>query len=92
METSEQEKLMCFICTGCCMHKNLNCVKGGVKAMAEMWIKLMKTPPIILVNKDNAAVLANRATDSEPTAAEKRMEDISKRGTVHATILTGMIF
>ena len=31
----EQQKLTLFIRTGCCMHKDLNCVKGGDKAMQE---------------------------------------------------------
>ncbi|KDR76527.1 hypothetical protein GALMADRAFT_67262 [Galerina marginata CBS 339.88] len=87
-----QERLTRFIRTGCCMHKDLNCVKGGAKAMAEMWTNLKKTPPRLLANKDNAAVLANRSSGTEPTAAEKRAEEVSKRGGVHATTLGGMIF
>ena len=47
----EQWKLTSFICTGCCMHKDLNCVKGGDKAMQEMWKNLDRTPPILLANK-----------------------------------------
>ncbi|PPR01504.1 hypothetical protein CVT26_015127 [Gymnopilus dilepis] len=89
---AEQQKLTRFIRTGCCMHKDLNTVKGGVKSMAEMWTKENKTPPRVLANKDNAAVLANRSAGSEPTAAEKRAEEVSKRGAVHATTLGGMIF
>ena len=92
LEVTEQSKLTCFIRTGCCMHKDLNCVKCGAKAMMEMWGRLKKTPPIILANKDNAAVLANQSSGAKPSAAEKRAEEVSKRGGVHATTLGGMIF
>lgn len=92
MPKPDQDSLTRFIRTGCCMHKDLNCVKGGVKAMVEMWIRLKKVPPIILANKDNAAVLANRNPRSAPTQAEKHAEEVSKRGGVHATTLGGMIF
>jgi len=73
------------------MHKDLNCVKGGAKAMGEMWTKLKKTQSILLANKDNAAVLANRSNSGASTAAEKRAEEVSKRGGTHATTLGGMI-
>ena len=87
----EQRKLTSFIRTGCCMHKDLNCVKGGDKAMQEMWKNLNKTPPILLANKDNAAVLAHRSGTSDPSRAELRAEEVSKRGGSHATTLGGMI-
>jgi hypothetical protein len=74
------------------MHKDLNCVKGGAKVLAEMWSKLNKTPPIILANKDNAAVLANPSSGTKRSAAEKRAKEVSKCGGVHATTLGGMIF
>lgn len=73
------------------MHKDLNSVKGGDKAMQNMWKEEGLTPPILLANKDNAAVLANATNSSEQTAAEKRAEEVSKRGGSHATSLGGMI-
>jgi len=87
----EQVKLTRFVRVGCCMHKDLNCVKGGAKAMSDAWGNLGKTPPRLLANKDNAAVLANRKDSSEMTTAERRAEEVSKRGGVHATALGGMI-
>ena len=87
----EQRKLTSFIRTGCCMHKDLNCVKGGDKVMQEMWKNLNKTPPILLANKDNAAVLAHRPGTSDPSAAEIRAVEVSKRGGSHATTLGGII-
>jgi hypothetical protein len=87
---TEQDQLTLFIRTGCCMHKDLNAVKGGDKAMQKMWKTLNKTPPIILANKDNAAVLA-ASNRSDPSPMERRAEEISKRGGSHATALGGMI-
>ena len=87
----EQRKLTSFVRTGCCMHKDLNCVKGGDKAMQEMWKNLNKTPPILLANKDNAAVLAHQSGTSDPSTAEISAEEVSKRGGSHATTLRGMI-
>ena len=89
---AEQEKLTRCIRTGCCMHKDLNCVKGGAKALEEMWTLLNKTPPILLANKENAYTLANRSNASMPTAAEAHAEQVSKRGGTHATSLGGMLF
>ncbi|QRW25730.1 hypothetical protein RhiXN_10807 [Rhizoctonia solani] len=37
--------------TGCCMHKELNAVKGGASAMANMWENLNIEPPMALRNK-----------------------------------------
>ncbi|KDR65765.1 hypothetical protein GALMADRAFT_81499 [Galerina marginata CBS 339.88] len=86
-----RRRLTCFIRTGCCMHKDLNCNKGGDKAMQEMWGKEDETPPILLANKDNAAVLAHQTDDSTPTNAEIRAAEVSKRGGSHATMLGGLI-
>lgn len=83
--------LTSFIRTGCCMHKDLNCVKGGDKAVQGMWEKENKTQPILLANKDNAAVLAGRTESSTRTNAEIRAEEVSKRGGSHTTALGGMI-
>jgi len=91
LSLEEQEKLTRFVRTGCCMHKDLNCVKGGAKSMEGMWGRLKKTLPILLANKDNTAVLETRADPTAPTAAEKRAEEVSKRGATHATMLGGMI-
>jgi len=91
LSPKEQEKLTCFIHTGCCMHKDLNCVKGGVKAMEGMWGRLKKMPPVLLANKDNTAILETQADPRAPTAAEKHAEEVSKCGATHATMLSGLI-
>ncbi|KAF8805877.1 hypothetical protein BYT27DRAFT_7257802 [Phlegmacium glaucopus] len=57
LSEKDQQQLTLFIRTGCCMHKELNTVKGGDKVMQSFWKEENKTPPILLANKDNAAVL-----------------------------------
>jgi len=89
---AEQEKLTWCIRTGCCMHKDLNCVKGAVKALEEMWILLNKTPPILLENKENVYTLTNWSNALVPTAAEAHAEQVSKWGGTHATSLGSMLF
>ncbi|RDB17366.1 hypothetical protein Hypma_001834 [Hypsizygus marmoreus] len=91
LSKTDQEKLTRFIRTGCCMHKDLNTFKWGDKAMQNFWILLRKTPPILLANKDNAAVLNGHVDLSDLTAVEKRAAEVSKRGASHATMLGGMI-
>ncbi|KAF9552336.1 hypothetical protein CPC08DRAFT_698685 [Agrocybe pediades] len=88
-----QNKLQSFVRVGCCMHKDLNCFKGGDKSLQGMWGAEQATPPILLANKDNAAVLANRTpgTKSAPSSAELRAEQVSKRGGSHAAMLGGLI-
>lgn len=91
LSEKDRQQLTRFIRTGCCMHKDLNTVKGGDKAMQGFWKEAGKTPPILLANKDNAAVLSRSTSVSEPTAAEKRAADVSKRGGSHVTMLGGLI-
>ncbi|KAF8160013.1 hypothetical protein B0H34DRAFT_797195 [Crassisporium funariophilum] len=91
MSDKDRERLTLFIRTGCCMHKDLNTVKGGDKAMQAFWKETKKTPPILLANKDNAAVLSVSNHALEPTAAERRAAEVSKRGASHATMLGGLI-
>ena len=87
----EKQDVELFIWAGCCMHKDLNCVKGGDKVMQGMWTKEKKTPPILLANKDNTAVLASQTESSASTHAELQAEEVSKCGGSHATTLGGMI-
>ncbi|EJD03197.1 uncharacterized protein FOMMEDRAFT_156580, partial [Fomitiporia mediterranea MF3/22] len=89
----ERRRLKLWIWTGCDMHKDLNAVKGGDSAMREKW-KEMKDSPVILANRDNAAVLsvfegAPEAPDGleddeegirEENPAEKRAREVSSAG------------
>ncbi|KAJ3726828.1 hypothetical protein C8R42DRAFT_574155 [Lentinula raphanica] len=76
-----------FIWCGCCMHKDLNAHKGVTARMAEYWEESGKTsPPLILMNKDNAA-----AAEIVNAAAKKRAEQVSARGGIKLTELMGLL-
>ncbi|KAF7304181.1 hypothetical protein MIND_00650200 [Mycena indigotica] len=62
---SEQRKLSLFVWGGCCMHKDLNTIKGGDKTMQAYWDTNGRIPPVTLANKVNAAILAEAHDDSE---------------------------
>ncbi len=91
LEPGEKHDMDLFLWAGCCMHKDLNAVKGGDRAMAEWWKRSGLTGPVILTNKDNAVTLANIADPKKLTVAEKRALEVSRRGGVQATTLGGMI-
>ncbi|KAI0056754.1 hypothetical protein BV25DRAFT_1872636 [Artomyces pyxidatus] len=86
---SDEEKEIAdlFIWMGCCMHKELNTVKGGNTAMMAYWEKNGLHGPILLMNKDN-----NAAAQAGPSAAKDHAEDVSQAGAVKATSLTGAVF
>jgi hypothetical protein len=46
-----------FIWAGCCMHKDQNSFQGGNTEMMEQWEKSGYTLPLLLANKQNAAIL-----------------------------------
>jgi hypothetical protein len=48
--------------------------------------------PILLANKDNAAVLQHISDSSDPTSVEQRALDASSRGGVKATSIAGALF
>jgi hypothetical protein len=88
---NDRESLSHFIRTGCCMHKDLNCVKSRDKSMQEMWGRLGKTPLILLASKNNAAVLSAHGDGPGLTDAQKHAKEVSKHGGCHAAMLGGII-
>ncbi|KAG8705918.1 hypothetical protein FRC09_002694 [Ceratobasidium sp. 395] len=66
---------------GCCMHKELNAVKGGVGSMAKAWESCSLTPPIALKNKFEAA----KPLQGQPTSQYMR-------GAVKLASLAGALF
>lgn len=66
--------------TGCCMHKELNAVKGGVSAMATAWESLGTKPPVVLKNK------------FEVTTLTTNTQDKTTRGAIKLTSLAGALF
>ncbi|KAF8594292.1 hypothetical protein BDV93DRAFT_459295 [Ceratobasidium sp. AG-I] len=65
---------------GCCMHKELNALRGGVTEMGANWKALGLTPPIALKNKFESAKGA------------KSNEDKSTRGAIKLASLAGALF
>ncbi|KIJ38351.1 hypothetical protein M422DRAFT_259003 [Sphaerobolus stellatus SS14] len=57
----EREIASFFAWTGCCMHKELNTVKGGNSEMVKHWEANSLEGPIQLPNRDTAAALAEGA-------------------------------
>lgn len=89
----EKRELTLFLRAGCCMHKELNSVKGGATAMAQWWITNDIPGPVLLANHDNAAVLDSiPAGEDAGTAAEIRALEVSGAGGIKATSLAGAIF
>ncbi|QRV88213.1 hypothetical protein RhiJN_16231 [Ceratobasidium sp. AG-Ba] len=66
---------------GCCMHKELNAVKGGVAAMAESWGNHNLVPPMALKNKFEAA-----------KASEEKSKNHYMRGAIKLAALAGALF
>ena len=82
---------MIFDICGC--HKDLNSVWGGYFAMSRQWEEHKQTPPILLANHDNAAVLADVASDSNTiTLAQEQAFETTAHGGIKATKLAGALF
>ncbi|KAF8597131.1 hypothetical protein BDV93DRAFT_513596 [Ceratobasidium sp. AG-I] len=65
---------------GCCMHKELNSVKGGVTEMASAWAMLVLDSPIALRNK------------FEAINSSKLGDDKGTRGAIKLASLAGALF
>jgi hypothetical protein len=86
----EQEDIGFFVCFGCCMHKDMNAVKGGVSGMQNYWKKSGNVPkPVILPNKDNDAVLALAPGDGPLSLAEQHAITQSDSGAIKLCTLAG---
>ncbi|KAJ7605696.1 hypothetical protein DFH06DRAFT_1020041 [Mycena polygramma] len=74
---------------GCCMHKEMNSVKGGVQAMKLFWESIGGPVPVKLMNKANDAAAANSAPGSK---ASEHATVASEGGAVKVTSLLGALF
>ncbi len=93
LSDDEKRALKLFIWAGCGCHKDLNTVRGGNAAMMAWWGANGVPPPVLLANRDNAAVLKDCLPDSDTvTPAQERALEKSTRGGVKATNLAGGIF
>ncbi|TFK51627.1 hypothetical protein OE88DRAFT_1734680 [Heliocybe sulcata] len=89
----EKFKINRFIWLGCCMHKELNSVKGGNAAMIAWWVQNGVPGPVLLLNKFNAANLPHILSPSSSlTPAEKLAFNSSTCGGVKITTLLGSEF
>lgn len=89
LSESQKHEYELFFRGGCCMHKDLNAVKGGDKEMSEIWTKIGVPGPVVLPNKDNNAIV-NDKNSSVPARA--RVLELSGRGGVKATSIAGALF
>ncbi|KZP19697.1 hypothetical protein FIBSPDRAFT_1045302 [Athelia psychrophila] len=81
-----------FVRAGCCMHKDLNSVKGGAKAMMAWYAESGATPPVLLANRDNDVTIKNMTSATALTAAEEHALEATTRGGIKATTLAGAMF
>ncbi|TFY54149.1 hypothetical protein EVG20_g9828, partial [Dentipellis fragilis] len=77
-----------FVWTGCCMHKELNAVKGGNVRMMAWWVESKVEGPIKLMNRDNARTVTLTGSSS----ASAQALDVLQGGAVKVTSLAGTIF
>ncbi|EUC62623.1 hypothetical protein RSOL_424390 [Rhizoctonia solani AG-3 Rhs1AP] len=78
----DKESATFFAWTGCCMHKELNAVKGGVASMQAEWSNLGLTPPIGLASKHDIAQRENTTCNSSQVTG----------GAIKLTTLAGLVF
>jgi hypothetical protein len=87
LSEADKNEVDFFVWAGCCMHKELNSVKGGDSSMQAFWVEEGLTPPMQLMNRDNAA-----AASFGPSEARSRAEKVSQAGGTKVTSLAGALF
>jgi hypothetical protein len=93
LDDEEKQYLKLFIWVGCGCHKDLNTVRGGYAALTKFWSENNLDSPILLANKDNAAVLKNISSENDiETAVEQHAFEKSSRGAIKTTQIAGAIF
>ena len=58
LSCAEQREIDFLVWAGCCMHKEMNSVKGGNAALIAWWLEVGLQALMKLMNKDNAAAAA----------------------------------
>ncbi len=92
LSNDEKHILKLFIWAGCGCHKDLNTVRGGNIAMMAWWEENNVSPPVLLANRDNAAVLKeNIASLDQMNAVQERAVKMTSRGGIKTTQLAGEI-
>ncbi|KAJ7752263.1 hypothetical protein B0H14DRAFT_3896675 [Mycena olivaceomarginata] len=88
LSPEEQADIDFFVWAGCCMHKDINAFKGGVKAVEAWWDENGVDGPQQMPNRDNAATLRVAAG----TTAAARAKDVTRGGVAKLLALAGAIF
>jgi hypothetical protein len=92
----EKRLLRLFIWAGCGCHKDLNTVRGGYVAMEKWWKEHHIEGPVLLANRDNDMVLAERnqaiAQGDEVTPAQEQALNRSTCGAIKTAQIAGAIF
>ena len=92
MSDDEKGTMKLFIWAGCGCHKDLNTVKGGYAAMKTWWAENNVEPPVLLANRDNAAVLEDLPEDDDTvTPAQQRAIEKTTGGAITAVQIAGAI-
>lgn len=86
LSNEEQGLADLFVHAGCCMHKELNTVKGGYAYLEQFWKDAGLAGPVLLMNRDNED--AARAGG----AAGKKAAEKSRGGAIKLTGLAGALF
>ncbi|KAK6987769.1 hypothetical protein R3P38DRAFT_3445906 [Favolaschia claudopus] len=89
LSAEERFEAESLVWCGCCMHKEMNSVKGGVEGMKLFWESIGGPAPVKLMNKANASAVKN--SNSGSAASEKAL-DASEGGAVKLTSLPGALF
>ena len=92
LSEEEQRSLDFFIWVNCGCHKDLNTVKGGNAGMIAWWSENDIEGPVLLANKDNAAVLQNIQPEADITSIEERAVDATSCGGIKTASIVGAIF
>ena len=90
----EKKVMKLFIWAGCGCHKDLNTVRGGYAAVMQWWSDNNDAePPVLLANRDNAAVLKDMTSDKDgvTTPAQERALEMTGRGAIRAAKIAGEI-
>ncbi|TFK77921.1 hypothetical protein K466DRAFT_441072, partial [Polyporus arcularius HHB13444] len=82
----ERELAEVFVHSGCCMHKDLNAMKGGYTRLTEFWAANNLEGPELLMNRDNEEAAQYGG------GARARAQEKSTGGAIKLTDLAGALF
>ena len=93
LSDDEKRIMKLFIWAGCGCHKDLNTVQGGYSAVMRWWLENNVEPPILLANRDNAAILDGVTSEGDvENAVQAQAVEKTSHGAIKATQLAGAIF